>query len=45
MLTISILFVVGAFAATVMSAMGKSPLWVAVLLLCTLELVRVLPIH
>lgn len=43
-MSIALLFVLAAFVATVVAAMGKSPLWVAVLLLCTLELVRVLPI-
>jgi len=45
MLTISILFVLAAFVAAVMAAMGKCPLWVSVILLCVLELVRVLPLR
>jgi hypothetical protein len=36
--------VVAAFIATIVSAVGKCPLWIAVLLLCVAELVRILPI-
>lgn len=43
MLTVMVILVVGAFVATVVSAMGKCPLWVAVTLLCIIELIRVLP--
>jgi hypothetical protein len=36
--------VIAAFICTILSAMGKCPLWVAVLLVCLIELVRLLPI-
>ena len=35
---------VAAFVCTLVSAIGKCPLWVPVLLLCVLELLRVLPL-
>ncbi len=34
---------IAAFIVTIWSAIGKCPLWVAVLLLCVIELLRVLP--
>lgn len=37
------LLAVAAFAVTISSAIGKAPLWVAVLLLCVIELLRALP--
>lgn len=43
MLTVMICLVVAAFVTTIVSAIGKCPLWVAVLLLCVVELLRVLP--
>lgn len=45
MLTVSILLIVAAFVATIISAMGKCQLWIAVLLLCVLELITRLPIN
>jgi hypothetical protein len=44
MLTVMVILVLGAFIAAVVSAMGKCPLWVSVILLCIVELVRILPI-
>jgi hypothetical protein len=45
MLTVMLLLAVAAFACTVASAAGyRPPLWVAVLLLCVLELLRALPL-
>jgi len=44
MLTVMIILAVAAFVATVVSAMGKCPLWIAVTLLCIIELLRVLPL-
>ncbi len=41
--TVFILLAVSAFIVTIASAIGKAPLWVAVLLLCVIELLRVLP--
>ena len=44
MLTVSLLLVVAAFICTIVSALGKCPLWIAVILLCVLELLRVMPL-
>ena len=44
MLTITLLLVLAAFVVTIASAMGKAPLWVAVLLLVMVDLLRVVPI-
>lgn len=43
MLTVFAILAVSAFIVTIASAIGKAPLWVAVLLLCVIELLRVLP--
>lgn len=43
MLTVFIVLAIVAFACTIASAMGKCPLWVAVLLLTLIELLRALP--
>lgn len=44
MLTVIAFLVIAAFATTILSAIGKSPLWVSVLLLCVVELLRILPL-
>jgi hypothetical protein len=44
MLTVAGLLVLAAFLVTIVAAMGKAPLWVAVLLLVLVELLRILPI-
>lgn len=44
MLTVIAFLVFAAFAVTILSAIGKAPLWVAVLLLCVVELLRILPL-
>ncbi len=44
MLTLIMLLVLAAFVVTIASAIGRAPLWVAVLLLVMVELVRVLPV-
>lgn len=44
MLTVSLLIVVSAFICTVVSAIGKCPLWVAVILLCIFALLQVMPV-
>ena len=44
MLTVMIVLVLAAFIVTIASAVGKAPLWVAVLVLCLIELLRVLPL-
>lgn len=45
MVTVTFLLVLAAFVVTISSAMGKAPLWVAVLLLVLVELLRVIPIR
>ena len=44
MLTVFIILALAAFIVTVVSAMGKCPLWVAVVILCLIELLRALPL-
>ena len=44
MLTVFTLLAVAAFIVTVLAALGKAPLWVAVLFLCVIELLRGLPL-
>lgn len=44
MLTVLLLIAVAAFVCTVASALGKCPLWIAVVLLCVIELLRALPL-
>ncbi len=44
MLTVMICLVAAAFICTIVSALGRCPLWVAVLLLCVVEMIRVLPL-
>jgi hypothetical protein len=43
-LTVILIIAIAAFAVTIASAMGKVPIWVAVLLLCIIELIRALPL-
>jgi len=45
MLTVTFLLALAAFIVAIASAMGKAPLWVAVLLLCLIELLRVVPLR
>jgi len=44
MLTVFLLLAIAAFAVAIASAINKAPLWVAVLLLCVIELLRALPL-
>jgi hypothetical protein len=44
MLTVVLVFLIAAIAVAVAAAMGKAPLYVAVLLLCVVEAVQVLPL-
>jgi len=44
MLTVMFIFVLGALVAAIVSAMGKCPLWVAVILLCVAMAVQVMPV-
>lgn len=44
MLTVLLLLALAAFVVTIASAMGRAPLWIAVMLLCLIELLAVLPL-
>jgi len=44
MLTVILLLVLAAFVVVIASAMGKAPLWVAVLLLVVVHLLTSLPL-
>lgn len=44
MLTVAFLLAVSAFVVTIVAAMGRAPLWIAVLLLSVLHLVTGLPL-
>ncbi len=43
MLTVTLLLVLAAFICTIASALGKCPLWIAVLLLVVVHLLGILP--
>lgn len=43
-LTVLFVLIVAAFLTALAAAAGKCPLWVSVILLCIVELVRVLPL-
>ena len=43
-MSVILLLLVSAFIATIVHAIGKCPLWVAVLLLCVAGLLGVLPV-
>lgn len=42
-LTITLLLVLTAFAVTIASAMGRAPLWIAVLLVVLVQLLAIVP--
>jgi hypothetical protein len=44
MFTVIAFLIIAAFIVCILSAIGKAPLWVAVLLLCIVALLRVLPL-
>jgi hypothetical protein len=44
MITVALILVIGALIAAIVSAMGKCPLWVSVILLCVVVALDVLPI-
>lgn len=44
MLTVFVVLALAAFAVTIASAMNHAPLWVAVIIICLIELLRVLPL-
>jgi hypothetical protein len=45
MLSVSLILIIGALIAAIVSAMGKCPLWVAVVLLCVAAALQVLPVR
>lgn len=44
MLSVLLILAICAFIAAMIAAIGKAPLWVAVMLLCVMELLRALPL-
>ncbi len=44
MLTVFLILALAAFIVTIASALGKAPIWVAVVILCLIELLRALPL-
>jgi len=44
MVTVFVILAITAFVVTIVAAMGRCPLWVAVLVLCVMELLRALPL-
>jgi len=45
MLTVTFILIIGALIAAIVSAMGKCPLWVSVILLCIVMALQVLPVR
>lgn len=43
MMTVTTILLLGAFVSAIVSAIGKCPLWVSVILLCVIEALQVLP--
>lgn len=44
MLTVIAIIIICAFVVTILAGIGRAPLWVGVLLLCIVELLRILPL-
>ena len=44
-LTVMLILVICAFITAIVAAIGRCPLWVSVILLCIVELIRVLPLR
>lgn len=44
MLTVMLLLALSAFVCTIVAALGKCPLWIAVLLLCVIALLQSVPL-
>lgn len=44
MVTVFAILAVSALVVTILSGIGKAPLWVGVTLLCIIEVLRVLPL-
>jgi len=45
MLTVAVLLALVAFLLAIAAAVGKAPLWVSVIILCLIELLRVIPVR
>ncbi len=43
-MTVLLVLVLGALIAAIVSAMGKCPLWVSVILLCVVAAIQVIPL-
>lgn len=43
MLTVLGFLIIAAFICAIVAAIGKAPLWISVVLLCIVELLRILP--
>jgi hypothetical protein len=44
-MTVILFLVIAAFICAIVSALGRCPLWVSVILLCIVELMRVIPLR
>ena len=44
MLTVFVILAIGAFVLTLLAAINRVPLWIAVVILCLIELLRALPL-
>ena len=44
MLTVIGFVIIAAFICAIVSAIGRCPLWISVVLLCVVELLRILPL-
>jgi hypothetical protein len=44
-MTVTLFIVLAAFICAVVSAIGRCPLWVSVILLCIAEMIRVIPLR
>ncbi len=44
MITVFFVLALAAFIVAILSAIGKAPLWVSVMILCVIELLRTLPL-
>jgi hypothetical protein len=44
-MSVTLFLVLAAFICAIVSAIGRCPLWVSVILLCIVELVRVVPLR
>ena len=44
MLTVMLLLALSAFVCTIVSTLGKCPLWIPVVILCVAELLRSVPL-